>query len=48
MLCVAFMIRGHGIAVNFAIAFLFISRIMKDVCVLTRFDVANLDCIYVV
>ena len=45
MFCVAFMIRSQELAVQFAIALLFISRNNKDVCVSTRFDVANMGCI---
>ena len=45
MFCVAFMICSHELAVQLAVALLFISRNKKDVCVVTRFDVANMDCI---
>ena len=45
MFCVAFMICAHDVAVQFAIALLFMSRNKKDVSVLKRFDVANLHCI---
>ena len=44
MFCVAVIICGHEIAVKCAMALLFISTNNKDVCVLTRFDVANVDC----
>ena len=50
MLCVACMIFAFDAAVTFAIALLFTSRNNKckayrDVCVLTRFDLSNMDCI---
>ena len=52
MFCVACMIYAFDVAGTFAIAVLFMSKekkmqklTCKDVCVLTRFDVSNMDCI---
>ena len=45
MLFVAFMICAHDVAVKFAMALLFISKNKKDVCVVTRCDFSNMDCI---
>ena len=53
MFCVACIIFAFDAGVQFAIALHFTSRIKKskaykDVCVLTRFDLSNMDCICVV
>ena len=42
------MICAHDVVVQFAIALVSVSRNKEDACVLTRFDVSNMDCICVV